>query len=235
MKKLSLIILSALLLLLCPTVTVHAEGDWVPNPYGLAVVPNAYGYSGAWWTKPPTTPGAKYNYNGQIYVVGESTTTSQATVSVQQTIPAQQSCQPASQPQQVVTPYFYDNAWHSNMPTESSKDYWYNGAWYKTPAAQPAPAPVVQRPSVYVDNTANSKAGELVSYAQTNGVAAGYSDATNSATQAQKSISFSGPHGNFDMTLTTHVGSDGSYVTKYWRAGVERSLADVQGWILGCR
>ena len=234
MKKLSLIILSTFLLFFCSTVTVHAEGDWVPNPYGLAVVPNAYGYSGAWWTEPPTNPGAVFSYNGQTYVVGGSTQTQTAQVQPQ---PVQtQQCQPAPQPQ-VVQPYFYDNAWHSNMPTEASKDYWYNGAWYKTPAAQPTPTPIPtpQKPSAYVDNTANAKAQELVNYAVANGVAGSYADSTDSATVAQKHVTFTGQRGSFDMTLTTHVGSDGNYVTKYWRAGIERTLADVQGWILGCK
>lgn len=234
MKKLSLIILSAFILFLCPTVTVHAEGDWVPNPYGLAVVPNAYKYGDSWWTKPPTTPGTVYFYNGQYYVVGGSSasTTSQTQPTYQQ--PAPQPVQP-----QVIKPYWYGNAWHETAPSTYSTDYWYNGAWYKTAAApqpvQPTPTPVVQRPSAYVDNAANAKAQELVNYAVANGVTGSYADATDSATVAQKHITFFGSHGNFDMTLTTHVGSDGNYVTKYWRAGVERSLGDVQSWILGCR
>ncbi len=251
MKKLSLIILSALMLFLCPAVTAHAEGEWVPNPYGLAVVPNAYKYGGSWWTKPPTTPGAVYFYNGQYYTVGGTSTASQtqttqqtqqtAPTCYQQSAPTYQQSQPAQQlvQPQVVKPYWYGNAWHETAPNTYSTDYWYNGVWYRTVAApqstQPAPTPVVQRPSVYVDNTANAKAQELVNYAVSNGVVGSYVDSTDSATVAQKHITFSGQRGSFDMTLTTQVGSDGNYVTKYWRAGIERSLGDIQSWILGCR
>jgi hypothetical protein len=181
------------------------------------------------------------------YVVGGSTNTQ--TTPVQQSQPTQQYCQPTqqyyqqpaqqycqpTQPQQVVTPYYYDGAWHTNMPTEASKDYWYNGAWYKTPAARTAPASATQKPSAYVDNTANAKAQELVNYAANNGVAGSYVDATDSTTVAQKHITFTGQRGWFDMTLTTHIGSNGKYVTKYWQAGVERSLSDIQSWILGCK
>lgn len=241
-KTITLIILSAVMVLALP-VTAKANGKWIYNPSGKEI-PNAYYINNEYYTEPPSKPGVKYRYNGVWYVSGSEssaqtatpaqTTTPSQTYSVpqQQYVQPQQTTQCYVQPQQTIKPYYYDNAWHESMPTAYSKDFWYNGAWYKTAAA---PQPVTQRPSAYVDNTANAKAQELVNYAMTNGVAGCYSDSTDSATQAQKYLSFSGRSGSFDMTLTTHIGSDGNYVTKYWRAGIERSLAEVQGWILGCR
>lgn len=240
MKKLSLSIILSMLLALSFSVTAFAEGDWVPSWYINQYGGDVYYYHGEYYTEPPTTPGTAYTYKGKQYVVGGST---QKTVDPQpQPVQPAQPSQPAQpvqpQPQpQVVKPYFYDGAWHEKMPTEGSKSFWYNGAWYTTaPTVQStSQTTTVQRPSAYVDNTANAKAQELVNYAVSNGVSGYYSDSTDSATQAQKYLSFSGPRANFDMTLTTHIGSDGNYVTKYWRAGVERSLSDIQSWILGCK
>ncbi len=234
MKKLSLTLILSTFLILCPSTTVRAEGDWIPNPTGQ-VIANAYFYRNEYFTEPPSTPGETYYYNGKRYVVGQSTPSTQP-VQVQPAQPVQPVCPVQPQPvQQVVKPYFYDNEWHTSAPTSASKQYWYNGAWYTTAPAQPTPASPTQRPSVYVDNSANARAQDLVGYAYTNGVVGSYSDSTDSATVAQKYLSFSGAHGSFDMTLTTHIGSDGSYVTKYWRAGIERSLSEIQGMILGCK
>lgn len=223
-----------LLVLVAKPLTVRADGQWIPNWTGNEI-PNAYYINGEYYTEPPSKPGVKYRYNGVWYVSGSNSAVSSQQSTPQYVQPQQQCVQPQQQyvqPQQSVKPYYYDGAWHENMPSAYSKDFWYNGAWYKTAAA---PQPVTQRPPAYVDNTASAKAQELVNYATTNGVSGYYSDNTDSATQAQKYLSFSGRSGSFDMTLTTHIGSDGNYVTKYWRAGVERSLTEVQGWILGCR
>lgn len=234
MKKLSLTLILSTFLILCPSTTVRAEGDWIPNPTGQ-VIANAYFYRNEYFTEPPSTPGETYYYNGKRYVVGQSVPSTQP-VQVQPVQPVQPVCPVQPQPvQQVVKPYFYDNEWHTNAPTSGSKQYWYNGAWYTTAPSQPTPVQSTQRPSAYVDNTANAKAQELVNYAVSNGVIGSYSDTTDSTTVAQKCVSFCGSRGSFDMTLTTHVGSDGNYVTKYWRAGIERSLAEIQGMILGCK
>lgn len=234
MKKLSLMLILSLFLILCPTLTAHASGsDWVPN-WTNNPLPNTYYYNGEWHKNPPSKAGVEYTYNGQTYV-SSGTSSSQK---VQPTQPAQTQpvCPTPVQPTpQTVKPYYYNNEWHTNAPTTGSTQYWYNGVWYTTAASQPTPSSPTQRPSAYVDNTANAKAQDLVNYAYANGVTGSYSDTTDSATVAQKCVSFSGPRGNFDMTLTTHIGSDGNYVTKYWRAGIERSVAEIQGMILGCK
>ena len=224
-KTITLIILSVLLLSICPATTVLADSDWVPNWSGKPLA-DTYYYNGEWHKNPPSKPGITYTYNGQTYVSGGSTP-SQTTSATQPTQPVQ--------PQQTVKPYYYDGAWHTNMPTEYSKSFWYNGAWYTTAAAPAQPSAPTQRPSAYVDNTASAKAQDLINYAVANGVAGSYVDSTDSTTVAQKHITFTGKSGSFDMTLTAHIGSDGNYVTKYWRAGIERSLSEVQGMILGCR
>lgn len=227
MKKLSFSLILSILLLVSPALTVHAEGDWIPNWKG-ETIPDAYYYKGCYWTEPPSTPGATYYYNGQKYTVGGSTTST----SVQPSQPQAQAVQP---PPPAPQPYYYDNAWHQNIPTEGSKSYWYNGAWYTTPATQPAPTPTQQKPSLYVDNTATAKAQSLVAFAYANGVNGSFSDTTDSTTQAQKYLSFYGLHGGTDMTLTTSVGMDGNYVTKYWKAGREITELDAQNLILACR
>lgn len=244
MRKLSFSIILSTLLIVASPISASAEGQWVPNPNGLSNIPGCYFYNNEWFTAPPSTPGKTCKYNGQIYIVGNdgqlypagSTTPSQTTPAQTQPVqPAPTQPAPPAQAPQTALQYYYDGTWHANMPTEYSKSFWYNGQWCTTPAAPQQPSTPTQRPSAYVDNTANSKAQELVNYAVANGVAGSYADSTDSATQAQKHITFTGQRGSFDMTLTTHVGSDGSYVTKYWRAGIERSLTDIQSWILGCR
>lgn len=220
----------SLLLISCHSVTAFATGsDWVPN-WTNDPLPNTYYYNGEWHKNPPSKAGVEYTYNGQTYI---SSGTSQKAQPAQSQ-PAQSTCQ-AQPTQQVARPYYYDNAWHTNAPTSGSKQYWYNGVWYTTAPAQATPSPSTHRPSAYVDNTANAKAQDLVNYAYNNGVIGSYSDTTDSDVVAQKCVSFSGAHGNFDMTLTTHVGSDGNYVTKYWRAGIERTLSEIQSMILGCK
>ena len=210
-KAITLIILSAVMILALP-VTAKANGKWIYNPSGKEI-PNAYYVNGEYYTEKPN-PGVKYRYNGVWYVSGsessaQTATPAQTTTSSQiYLVPQQQYVQP----QQTTQCYVI-------QPQQSY-------------IIQPQ---TTQKPSVYVDNTANTKAQELVNYALANGVSGCYTDTTDSTVQAQKYLSFSGRSGSFDMTLTTHIGSDGSYVTKYWRAGIERTLAEVQAWILACR
>lgn len=204
------------------------DGTWYTTPTTYQDKP--YYYDNAWHEKMPevggkdywyegewrTTPTTWYNnnWNNQWLWWNTSTPTN------------------CSYNKKEAKPYYYDGEWRSDAPTSEGKSYWYDGEWRTVPTKQPAPS---QRPAAYVDNYANTKASELISYANTNGVAGSYADDTWSANEAQKHVSFSGSRGSFDMTLTSNVGSDGNLVVKYWRAGIQRTLAEVQSMILSIR
>ena len=215
------------------------DGTWYTTPTDYQDKP--YYYDNAWHEKMPEEGGKDYWYEGEWrttpnnWFYNANDWTNQWWWYVTQTTAKQQNNCSSYNNSNNATPYYWDGSWRKNPPTQEGKTYWFDGEWRTVPTRQQSQPAPTQRPSSYVDNYANTKASELVSFANQNGVAACYDDTTDNCNEAQKHISFSGSRGSFDMTLTTNIGSDGNLVVKYWRAGIQRSLQEIQNMVLQCK